>query len=96
MLYELLTDESSWRGCQNKMLTWPARLFSDRIVLGDVRHMLLESPAMQPVRDRFAALFGPGIIFGSWMLWPLRTLSWTALNSCMHLTMTCRMIHRIS
>ena len=30
---------------------------------------------------------------GSWMWWPLRTLSWTALTSCMHLTMTCWKIH---
>ena len=35
-------------------------------------------------------------LFGSLMLWPLRTLSWTALTSCMHLTMMCRMIHLIS
>ena len=60
-------------------------------VLGDERHMLLECPAMQPVWDRYAALFGPGIVtvvslFGSWILWPLRTLSWTALTSCMHLS----------
>ena len=49
--------------------------------------MLVHVLCLGPVLSLSASLFG------SWMLWPLRTLSWTALTSCMHLTMTCRMIH---
>ena len=47
-------------------------------------------PCLGPVSSLSANLFG------IWMSWPLRTLSWTALTSCIHLTMTCRMIHLIS
>ena len=52
----------------------------------------LRCPSLGPVSSLSANLFG------CWMLWPLRTLSWTALISCMHvrLTMPCRMIYSIS
>ena len=40
-------------------------------VLGDERNMLFECPAMQPVQDRYAALFGPGVVTVSQFIWQL-------------------------
>ena len=43
----------------------------DMHALGDERHMLFECPALQPVRDRYAALFGPSIVTVRQFIWQL-------------------------
>ena len=56
---------------------------------------------MQPVRDRYAALFGPGIVTVRQFIWRLDVVAvahfvMDCFDLGMHLTMMCRMIYLIS